>query len=122
VKSSEIIFSQMIVHSVVLIIQISIVLFTALHVYKIPCMGNLIYVALLCFAQGFCGMTFGLVVSSIFVTEINAHQVTISTFYPVLLLCGILWPLEGQPLGMRKITTWLPMTKPVDAMRGILLK
>ncbi|CAF1296115.1 unnamed protein product [Didymodactylos carnosus] len=88
VKSSEIIFSQMIVHSVVLIIQISIVLFTALYVFKIPCIGHLLYVALLCFAQGFCGMTFGLVLSSIFATEINAHQVTISTFYPVLLLCG----------------------------------
>jgi len=39
-----------------------------------------------------------------------------------LLLLGIVWPLEGQPLWMRSVTTWLPMTKAIDAMRGILLK
>jgi hypothetical protein len=30
----------------------------------------------------------GLVISTIFTTEINAHQVTMATFYPVLLLSG----------------------------------
>jgi hypothetical protein len=30
----------------------------------------------------------GLVVSTIFTTEINAHQVTMTTFYPILLLSG----------------------------------
>lgn len=39
-----------------------------------------------------------------------------------LLLTGIIWPLEGQPMWLRTITTWLPMTKAIEAMRGILLK
>jgi hypothetical protein len=30
----------------------------------------------------------GLVISTIFTTEVNAHQVTMTTFYPVLLLSG----------------------------------
>ena len=83
----------------------------------------------------------GLVISTIFTTEVNAHQVTMATFYPVLLLSGkcqdgehffrgknrlrclgIVWPLEGQPLWMRTVTKWLPMTKAIEAMRGILLK
>ena len=114
--------------------------------------------------QGFCGMTFGerrievrrllstvdtlvffalqgLVISTIFTTEINAHQVTMAIFYPVLLLSGqqresspfvgmreeclilgIVWPLEGQPRWMRIVTTWLPMTKAIEALRGVLLK
>ena len=82
----------------------------------------------------------GLVISTIFTTEINAHQITMATFYPVLLLSGlkyirnicldiffsltigIVWPLEGQPGWMRLVTKWLPMTKAIEAMRGILLK
>ncbi|CAF4275858.1 unnamed protein product, partial [Rotaria sp. Silwood2] len=63
-----------------------------------------------------------LVISTIFTTEINAHQITMSIFYPVLLLSGIVWPLEGQPIWLRTISKWLPMTKAIDAMRGILLK
>ncbi|CAM4940454.1 unnamed protein product [Rotaria socialis] len=122
VKANEIIFSQLIIHSMILIIQIVIVLFTSLYVFEIPSRGSLLYPSLLCVIQGFCGMTFGLVISTIFTTEINAHQVTMSIFYPVLLLSGIVWPLEGQPIWMRTITEWLPMTKAIDAMRGILLK
>jgi len=122
VKSNEIILSQMIIHSVILIIQIIIILFTSLCIFKIPLRGSLLWSSLLCVFQGFCGMTFGLVISTIFTTEINAHQVTMATFYPVLLLSGIVWPLEGQPIWLRMITKWLPMTKAIEAMRGILLK
>ncbi|CAF1004312.1 unnamed protein product [Rotaria sordida] len=122
VKSNEIILSQLIIHLLILIIQIVIVLFTSLYIFKIPLRGSLLYSSLLCMIQGFCGMTFGLVISTIFTTEINAHQVTMSTFYPVLLLSGIVWPIEGQPMWMRRIAKWLPMTKAIDAMRGILLK
>ncbi|CAF3459725.1 unnamed protein product [Rotaria sp. Silwood1] len=122
VKSNQIILSQLIIHSLILIIQIVIVLFTSLFIFEIPLRGSLLYPSLLCIIQGFCGMTFGLVISTIFTTEINAHQVTMSIFYPVLLLSGIVWPLEGQPIWMRTISAWLPMTKAIDAMRGTLLK
>jgi ABC-type multidrug transport system permease subunit len=64
----------------------------------------------------------GLLISTIFTTEVNAHQVTMIIFYPVLLLSGIVWPLEGQPTWMRVVTKWLPITKATEAMRGIHLK
>ncbi|CAF2421967.1 unnamed protein product [Rotaria sp. Silwood2] len=122
VKSNQIILSQMIIHLLILLIQIVIVLFTSLYIFEIPLRGSLLYTSLICMIQGFCGMTFGLVISTIFTTEINAHQITMSIFYPVLLLSGIVWPLEGQPIWLRTISKWLPMTKAIDAMRGILLK
>jgi ABC-type polysaccharide/polyol phosphate export permease len=37
-------------------------------------------------------------------------------------ILGIVWPLEGQPIWLRTITKWLPMTKAIEAFRGILLK
>ncbi|CAF1292196.1 unnamed protein product [Adineta steineri] len=122
VKSNEIILSQLIIHSIILIIQITIILFTTLVIFKFPLRGSLVLISLLCIIQGFCGMTFGLVISTIFTTEVNAHQVTMAAFYPVLLLSGIVWPLEGQPIWIRTITKWLPMTKAIEAMRGILLR
>ncbi|UJR30301.1 hypothetical protein I4U23_017838 [Adineta vaga] len=122
VKSNEIILSQLIIHSVILVIQIVIVLFTALVLFQLPLKGGLLVTIFLCTAQGFCGMTFGLIISTIFTTEINTHQVTMAAFYPVLLLSGIIWPLEGQPIWLRMITKWLPITKAIEAMRGILLK
>ncbi|CAF1087228.1 unnamed protein product [Adineta ricciae] len=122
VRSDEIVLSQLIIHLMILIIQIVIVLFTALVIFELPLKGSLICTILLCAIQGLCGMTFGLIISTIFTTEINTHQVTMAAFYPVLLLSGIIWPLEGQPMWLRTITTWLPMTKAIEAMRGVLLK
>ena len=37
-------------------------------------------------------------------------QLSIGSFYPNLLLSGILWPLEGMPLALQYIAKFLPNT------------
>ena len=51
--------------------------------------------------QGICGMAFGLLVSALCDNEQDAIQLALGSFYPNLLLSGIIWPLEGMPMYLR---------------------
>jgi ABC-type multidrug transport system permease subunit len=47
-------------------------------------------------------------------------QLSIGSFYPVLLLSGILWPVEGMPAVLQSISWYLPCTCACQAMRDIM--
>ena len=46
-------------------------------------------------------MAFGLLVSALCDNEQDAIQLALGSFYPNLLLSGIIWPLEGMPQYLR---------------------
>ena len=69
--------------------------------YQVPARGPIIWVILLTILQGICGMAFGLVVSALCDNEQDAIQLALGSFYPNLLLSGIIWPLEGMPEQLR---------------------
>ena len=50
-------------------------------------------------------MAFGLLVSALCDNEQDAIQLALGSFYPNLLLSGIIWPLEGMPDYLRLVTT-----------------
>ena len=72
--------------------------------------------------QGFCGMCFGFLLSTLFTQQTTAMQCAIGSFYPILLLSGILWPIEGMPQFLRKISWYLPCTAACQAMRDIMAR
>ena len=67
-------------------------------------------------------MTFGFLLSTLFSTQTTAMQCSIGSFYPVLLLSGILWPIEGMPKILRQISWFLPCTAACQAMRDIMAR
>ena len=80
----------------------------------------MVWVVSLTILQGICGMAFGLLVSALCDNEQDAIQLALGSFYPNLLLSGIIWPLEGMPLYLRYISYVLPQTFACQALRGIL--
>ena len=64
----------------------------------------------------------GLTISAVSTDENTAIMAALGTFYPQLLLSGIIWPLEGMPNIIRKISYFLPQTLPIIAFRDIILK
>lgn len=50
--------------------------------------GNIFLIVLMCMLQGLCGMSFGLLISSVCDTEAGAVQAALGSFYPILLLSG----------------------------------
>ena len=87
---------------------------------QVPARGAMVWVVSLTILQGICGMAFGLLVSALCDNEQDAIQLALGSFYPNLLLSGIIWPLEGMPAYLRYISYVLPQTFACQALRGIL--
>ena len=120
-----------------------------IFVFSVPAKGPMVWVICLTMLQGLCGMAFGLVVryleikgarksnlvksrqsrlicpsyvyfSALCDNEQDAIQLALGSFYPNLLLSGIIWPLEGMLPELRYISYILPQTYACEAMRGML--
>ena len=101
-------------------LQVALVLIFMIYVFEVPAHGPMIWVVSLTLLQGLCGMAFGLVVSALCDNEQDAIQLALGSFYPNLLLSGIIWPLEGMLPQLRYISYILPQTYACEAMRGML--
>jgi len=122
VKPTEIIASHIVAQFLVMLVQTSVTLFTIIVGFGIPCKGPFIWLAVLTVLQGLAGMSFGFLISALCDSQAIAMQLSIGSFYPNLLLSGILWPLEGMPETLRTIAKFLPNTLACQAMRDIMLR
>jgi ABC-type multidrug transport system permease subunit len=52
----------------------------------------------------------------------DAMHGAIGSFLPIMFLSGIIWPLEGLPQILQKISWYLPLTAAVQAMRGVMAR
>jgi huntingtin len=70
-------------------------------VFDVTNYGSIFLVMLLTIMQGLCGMCFGFFISAVCDLERTAVQLSLGSFYPSLLLSGVLWPIEGMPNFLR---------------------
>lgn len=120
VTSLEVMLAHVVAQFAVMIVQVALVLIFMIYVFNVPAEGPMVWIVGLTIMQGLCGMAFGLVISALCDNEQDAIQLALGSFYPNLLLSGIIWPLEGMPLELRYISYVLPQTFACEAMRGIL--
>lgn len=73
-------------------------------------------------SPGLCGMCFGFVISAACELERNAIQLALGSFYPTLLLSGVIWPIEGMPWALRGVALCLPLTLATGALRAVLTR
>ncbi|XP_030080635.1 ABC transporter G family member 23 isoform X2 [Drosophila hydei] len=122
VSPAEILFSHVITQFVVMCGQTALVLIFMLVVFGVTNNGELFWVIVLTLLQGMCGMCFGFLISSICELERNAIQLALGSFYPTLLLSGVIWPIEGMPVVLRYISLCLPLTMATSSLRSILTR
>jgi ABC-type multidrug transport system permease subunit len=101
VKPTEILFSHIVTQFFFMLGQMSLVLMLMFLFCGITNNGELFLVITLTLLQGFCGMCYGFVISSICESERSAVQVALGSFYPTILLSGVIWPIEGMPFILR---------------------
>ncbi|XP_039492178.1 ABC transporter G family member 20 isoform X1 [Drosophila santomea] len=122
VSPFEILFSHVITQFVVMCGQTTLVLIFMLVVFGVTNNGDLFWVIVLTLLQGMCGMCFGFLISSVCELERNAIQLALGSFYPTLLLSGVIWPIEGMPVVLRYISLCLPLTLATSSLRSILTR
>lgn len=116
----EILSSHVITQFVVMCGQTALVLIFMILVFGVQCKGDVFAAVILTILQGLCGMCFGFVISAICELERNAIQLALGSFYPTLLLSGVIWPIEGMPCVLRYISLGLPLTMATTALRSML--
>lgn len=104
----------------VMVVQIALSLVFMIVAFQVPCQGPPIWVILLTLLQGMCGMAYGLLISSFCDEENSAIMFALGSFYPSLLLSGIIWPIESMPNYLRYISYVVPQTWATDALRALL--
>ena len=76
----------------------------------------------LLFFQGFCGMTFGLVIGIIFSDTLIAYLVIIFCLLSSIATAGVVWPVLNMPQIIQLISKLMPNTIAVQSMRDILYR
>ena len=102
--------------------QMSMALAVAHWVFDVPIRGSLplLYALSLLFMMGTLGI--GIFVSAASRTVPQAMQLTFLTFLPSIYLSGLLFPIEGMPVGAQWIAAVIPLTYYLRIVRGIVLK
>lgn len=122
VDQVQMLISHSIVQLVVMVVQISLVVFFTFVIYKVPTNGPFIWVFILLLLQGLAGMSFGLMVSAICREENTAIMMILGTFYPNLLLAGVIWPIEAIPHWLRWFSYLQPQTLPTQSLRDLIVR
>ncbi|XP_059468447.1 ABC transporter G family member 23-like [Neocloeon triangulifer] len=122
ITASEILLSHVLTQMLVLFAQTIECLLLSFLLFGMTSNGSIILVTLLTVLEGFCGMCFGFLISIVCENISAANYLSIGSFYPMILLCGIVWPLEGMPSGLRAFSLQLPLTRSTDSLRNIMTK
>merc|ERR1712071_208702 len=122
VTTTEIMIAHLVNQFTVLMGQTALVFVFMILVFQIPCIGSLTLAIFITLLQGMCGMSYGFVVSSLCDQETSAIHLSLGSFYPNLLLSGVLWPMEGMPVYLRYISYVLPQTYAVESLRNIFAR
>eukprot|EP00092_Neocalanus_flemingeri_P036672 GFUD01039927.1.p1 GENE.GFUD01039927.1~~GFUD01039927.1.p1 ORF type:complete len:741 (+),score=162.42 GFUD01039927.1:103-2325(+) len=119
----EILSSYILSQFLVMAIQAAITLITVFLIFQLPCRGPVTWFVVLTLFQGLAGMSFGFFLSTICNTSMDAMKLSIGSCFPHMLLCGIIWPLDGMPHPwIRSVVWYLPHTASVQGMRDIMLR
>uniref|UniRef100_T1KY65 Uncharacterized protein n=2 Tax=Tetranychus urticae TaxID=32264 RepID=T1KY65_TETUR len=122
VQAYQILFAHIIIQCSIILIQTILLLFTIFVIFQIDLNGSVISVTVLTLLQGIAGMSFGFLISALCYEEQSAMLISVGSFYPNLILCGILWPLEAMPDFMRDMSYLMPQTLAIKSMRYIITR
>ncbi|CAB3383900.1 Hypothetical predicted protein [Cloeon dipterum] len=122
ITAGEILLSHVLTQLLVLFVQSIECLLLSFFLFGMESNGSILLLTSLTVLQGFCGMCFGFLISIVCENISAANYLSIGSFYPMILLCGIVWPLEGMPTGLRLFSLQLPLTRSTDSMRNIMTK
>lgn len=118
----EILLSQVITQFIIMVGQSALVLIFCFPVFGLTNNGSVSLVIIITILTGLCGMSFGFVISCTVDSERNATYMGMGSFLPLVMLCGIIWPIEGMYPGLKVFSYFLPLTKCVESLRTILQK
>ncbi|KAI9585374.1 hypothetical protein GQX74_001221 [Glossina fuscipes] len=122
VSTTQMLWAHLFTQLIIMIIQSTEVIVFVGLVFDTYNRGSTLLLIFLLSLNSFCGMLFGLLISVWCKSHTEANFSATGAFYPMIILCGLLWPLEGMPTYLRKIVVFFPFTLSTTSARNIIEK
>lgn len=126
VSSGTVVVAHLLTHSGILILQAASILALTVGVFDVSVAGFFVVQLLLMFAilisLGLAGMSFGLLVSGLAREEVDALRMALGSFFPMLLLSGVMWPLQAIPKWFVWVSYALPTTWAAEGLRSVMTR
>ena len=103
-------------------VQLTLGLLIGIVVFRIPVRGSLALYYALTSLHILASLAWGLLISSVAKTQMQAMQMSFFALMPSILLSGFMFPREAMPAFFRAVSNLLPVTFFLQISRGILLK
>ena len=103
-------------------VQLTLGLLIGIVVFRIPVRGSLALYYGLTSLHILASLAWGLLISSVAKTQMQAMQMSFFALMPSILLSGFMFPREAMPAFFRAVSNILPVTFFLQISRGILLK
>uniref|UniRef100_A0A182SQH1 ABC transmembrane type-2 domain-containing protein n=1 Tax=Anopheles maculatus TaxID=74869 RepID=A0A182SQH1_9DIPT len=122
ITALELLLAHILTQTSIMLLQCLEIILLATFLFDAQNQGSNITVVGLLMLLGFAGMLYGLLISIFCDAHSTANFMATGSFYPMIILCGILWPLEGMPQYLQYVAYCFPFTIPSIAVRNVLTK
>ncbi|KAK5650287.1 hypothetical protein RI129_001316 [Pyrocoelia pectoralis] len=116
----ELLISHIISESTLMLVQVFSLVICGISLFHMTLRGSTVLVMSLVTLIGFCGMWFGFALSSACKRDLTATYILLGAYFLMIVMCGIMWPIEGMIYELRMVTVILPLTSPVESLRSIM--
>ncbi|MFR9165625.1 MAG: ABC transporter permease [Dysgonomonas sp.] len=123
VKPIYIIVSKLIPYFVLSLIDLALILFMSVYVLKVPIVGNFITLMFICILFILVSLSIGMLISTFAKTQMDAMIIAaVVLLVPMLLLSGMIFPISNMPEPLQWLSTILPMTWFVAAIKKVMIE
>lgn len=122
ISSFSIILGAMLSHTLILLVQVILMLIILLLGFQFQVVGSLGLLFSLVMLLGLDGMGVGVLIASVAESEVAAGQITVGTYFPCLMLSGVMWPISAIPKWFVWISYLLPTTWAAEAARSVMIR
>jgi len=123
VKALTIIVAKMIPYLVVGVVDLVIILLMSKFILGLPMAGSLFWMCISSLIYIILGLSIGLLVSTVVKTQVVASlSVAIVFLFPMLMLSGMLFPIESMPRIFQYISCIIPARWYMAIMRNLMIQ
>ncbi|CAL8072809.1 unnamed protein product [Orchesella dallaii] len=87
--------------------------------FNLEVQGSTVLFLFVCIITGLCGQASGLLIGILCPDEVEALFLGMFFYLPMMLLAGVIWPLEAMPDALRYFSYCLPLTLTCESLRSI---
>ncbi len=122
IKPLELIAGKLLPFAIISLIDITLVTMVAVFWFRIPLHGSFLLLFLLSALFMLTTLGLGLLISTVSRTQQQAMMISLLLIMPIILLSGVMSPIENMPVGVQYFTLLIPLRYFIVIVRSIFMK